>query len=110
VLRVPETAVLPPPKYVAGLAAEFIRGIVRLDGRLIVLVDMDRILGSEERIALQAAFASGEGGASDPAVSGGSAGSATVEEIDPGEVNAVPAAMMEGDAGSAPAKGRTRKG
>jgi purine-binding chemotaxis protein CheW len=121
VLRVPETAVLPPPKYVAGLAAEFIRGIVRLEGRLIVLVEMDRILGSAERISLQAAFG---GGAEDTApgdtaspdvTSGGTvAGDAGgtdaggAGEIDPGEVNAVPVVMLEGEA--AAAKGRTRKG
>ena len=55
VLRAPETAVSPPPRYVRGLAAEFVRGIVRLEGRLVVLLDIDRILSSEERIALQQA-------------------------------------------------------
>ncbi|HET6763286.1 MAG TPA: chemotaxis protein CheW [Longimicrobiaceae bacterium] len=109
VLRVPETAVLPPPKYVAGLAAEFIRGIVRMEGRLIVLVDMDRILGSAERIALQAAFAPAEGDAA-PGDAADAADAGDAAEIDPGEVNAVPAAMMEGEAGAPAPKGRTRKG
>jgi purine-binding chemotaxis protein CheW len=53
VLRVPETAVAPPPSFVRGLAAEFLRGIVKLGDRLVVLVDLDRILSSQERIALQ---------------------------------------------------------
>lgn len=53
VLRTPETSVLPPPEYIRGLAAEFVRGIVRQDGRLIILIDLDRILSSEERIALE---------------------------------------------------------
>ncbi|HSU17909.1 chemotaxis protein CheW [Longimicrobium sp.] len=52
VLRVPETAVNPPPGYVKGLAAEFIRGIVRLEGRLVVLLDLERILSSQERMQL----------------------------------------------------------
>jgi purine-binding chemotaxis protein CheW len=99
VLRVPETAVMPAPKYVAGLAAEFIRGIVRLENRLIVLLDMDRILSSDERIALEAARFDGGDAADGP---------------DPGEVNAVPAAMMEegeGEGATIPGpKGRTRKG
>ncbi len=53
VLRVPETAVSAPPQYIRGLAAEFVRGIVRLEGRLVVLIDIDRILSSQERIALE---------------------------------------------------------
>ncbi|HEU0013693.1 MAG TPA: chemotaxis protein CheW [Longimicrobium sp.] len=53
VLRVPETAISPPPSYIKGLAAEFVRGIVRLDERLVILVDMDRVLSSQERIALE---------------------------------------------------------
>ena len=52
VLRAPETAITPPPSYFKGLAAEFVRGIVRLADRLVVLIDLDRILSSQERIAL----------------------------------------------------------
>lgn len=53
VLRAPETAISAPPAYIKGLAAEFVRGIVRLEGRLVILLDLDRILSSEERIALE---------------------------------------------------------
>jgi purine-binding chemotaxis protein CheW len=53
VLRVPETAVSEPPAYFRGLAAEYVRGIVRLPERLIVVLDMERILSSQERIALE---------------------------------------------------------
>ena len=52
VLRVPETAVTPAPQFVRGLAAEFIRGIVRLESRLVVLLDLERILSSQERMQL----------------------------------------------------------
>jgi purine-binding chemotaxis protein CheW len=52
VLRAPETAVTPPPAYFKGLAAEFLRGIVRLEGRLVVLLDLEKILSSQERMAL----------------------------------------------------------
>jgi purine-binding chemotaxis protein CheW len=55
VLRVPETSVSEPPAYIRGLAAEFVRGIVRLESRLVVLIDIERILSSQERIALEAA-------------------------------------------------------
>ena len=60
VMRVAETAVAPPPQYVKGLAAEFIRGIVRLDARLVVLLDLDRILSSQERMQLLFAVDGGE--------------------------------------------------
>ena len=55
VLRAPETAVSEPPAYIRGLAAEFVRGIVRLESRLVVLIDIERILSSQERIALEQA-------------------------------------------------------
>jgi purine-binding chemotaxis protein CheW len=63
VLRVPETAVSEPPAYVRGLAAQYIRGVVRLEDRLVVLLDVERILSSEERIALEQAELEPEGGA-----------------------------------------------
>jgi purine-binding chemotaxis protein CheW len=52
VLRAPETAVTPPPAFIRGLAAEYLRGIVRLGERLVMLLELDKILTSEERIAL----------------------------------------------------------
>jgi purine-binding chemotaxis protein CheW len=64
VLRVPETSVTAPPQYVRGLAAEFIRGIVRLETRLVVLLDLERILSSQERMQL---VFSGLSGGGDPA-------------------------------------------
>jgi len=61
VLRVPETSVSAPPQYVRGLAAEFIRGIVRLENRLVVLLDLERILSSQERMQLVFSGLSGGG-------------------------------------------------
>lgn len=55
VLRVPETSLSEPPAYIRGLAAEFVRGIARAEGRLVVLIDIERILSSQERIALEEA-------------------------------------------------------
>jgi purine-binding chemotaxis protein CheW len=55
VLRTAETSISAPPAYIRGLAAEFVRGIVRLPDRLVILLDLDRILSSEERIALEQA-------------------------------------------------------
>lgn len=55
VARVSETAISPPPEYIRGLSAEFVKGIVRMNDRLIVLIDIERILSSQERIALEVA-------------------------------------------------------
>jgi purine-binding chemotaxis protein CheW len=66
VLRAPETAITPPPAYIRGLAAEFVRGIVRLEGRLVILIDLDRILSSQERIALERAELVGAGDGEPP--------------------------------------------
>jgi purine-binding chemotaxis protein CheW len=72
VLRAPETAVQPPPSFVKGLAAEFIRGIVRLENRLVVLLDLDRILSSQERMQLVFSGLAG-GGEAEPAATEGAA-------------------------------------
>ncbi|HEY0016807.1 MAG TPA: chemotaxis protein CheW [Longimicrobium sp.] len=55
VLRAPETSISAPPAYIRGLAAEFVKGIVRLESRLVILLDLERILSSDERIALEGA-------------------------------------------------------
>jgi purine-binding chemotaxis protein CheW len=70
VIRVPETAVTPPPQYVRGLAAEFIRGIVRMESRLVVLLDLERILSSQERMQLLFAAGFGEGAEAQAAPAG----------------------------------------
>jgi purine-binding chemotaxis protein CheW len=66
VLRVPENAISAAPAYIRGLAAEYVRGLVRLAGRLVILLDLERILSSQERIALEAAeLAAAEGEAAE---------------------------------------------
>jgi purine-binding chemotaxis protein CheW len=42
----------PPPPLFRGLAAEYLRGIVRRDGKLVMLLDADRLLSATERLAL----------------------------------------------------------
>lgn len=46
VLRIPETTVEDPPPVVAGIGSEYIRGIGKLDTRLLILLDLDHLLGS----------------------------------------------------------------
>jgi purine-binding chemotaxis protein CheW len=57
VLRISQNQITPPPPTVAGLGREYLIGLVQLDERLLVIVDIDRILGSENVHALEAAIA-----------------------------------------------------
>jgi purine-binding chemotaxis protein CheW len=43
----------PPPPLFRGLAGEFLRGIVRRKDRLIVFLEVTRLLSTEERIVLE---------------------------------------------------------
>ncbi len=49
VLRIPANTVEPPPPVVAGLESEYISGVGKLEDRLLILLDLDRLLSSEER-------------------------------------------------------------
>ncbi len=50
-------AVSAPPKLFRGLSAEYLKGIVRRGDRLVIFLDVDQLLSSTERIALQASGA-----------------------------------------------------
>ncbi len=50
-------AVAPPPKLFRGLASDYIRGIIRRDGKLVIFLDVDHLISSTERIALREAGA-----------------------------------------------------
>ena len=52
VLRIPANTVEPPPPVVAGLDSEYIEGVGKLEDRLLILLDLDRLLSSEERNVL----------------------------------------------------------
>jgi len=48
VLRVAEGNISPPPPTVAGLGQEYLTGLVKLENRLLILLDIYRILGEDE--------------------------------------------------------------
>lgn len=50
-------AVAPPPALFRGLAGEYLKGIIRRGDRLVIFLDVDKLLSSTERIALQHAGA-----------------------------------------------------
>jgi purine-binding chemotaxis protein CheW len=52
VVRIPADQIDPPPPIVGGLSAEFVRGVGKMEDRLIILLDIDRILTMREKLAL----------------------------------------------------------
>jgi purine-binding chemotaxis protein CheW len=48
-------AVAAPPKLFKGLAGEYLKGIVRRGERLVIFLDVEKLLTSTERIAMQQA-------------------------------------------------------
>ncbi|MFA8341619.1 MAG: chemotaxis protein CheW [Rhodothermaceae bacterium] len=48
VLRIPQDIIEPPPKIVEGINSEYITAIGKLDNRLLILLDMEKVLTDEE--------------------------------------------------------------
>jgi purine-binding chemotaxis protein CheW len=48
VLRIQSSTVEPPPAVVAGIESEYIKGVGKLEDRLLILLDLDKLLTSEE--------------------------------------------------------------
>ncbi len=56
VLRVKHDQIAPPPPTVAGLGRDYLSGLVKLDDRLLILLDIDKIFGEEEITAIKNAM------------------------------------------------------
>ena len=48
VLRIKESTVEPPPPVVAGIGSEYMRGVGKLEDRLLILLDLDKLLDEKE--------------------------------------------------------------
>lgn len=48
VLRIKESTVEPPPAVVAGIGSEYMRGVGKLEDRLLILLDLDKLLSENE--------------------------------------------------------------
>ena len=59
VLRIAPEQIAPPPPTVAGQGREYLTGLVKLEKRLLILLDIDRILADEEAQSLAASGAKG---------------------------------------------------
>jgi purine-binding chemotaxis protein CheW len=54
VLRIKRDEIAPPPPTVAGLGREYLTGLVRLEKQLLILLDIDKILGKNDGEVLDA--------------------------------------------------------
>ena len=52
VLRIPASTVEPPPPMVAGVESDYVSGVGKLQDRLLIMLDLDRLLSSEDMEAL----------------------------------------------------------
>lgn len=52
VKRIPSRVVEPPPPIVAGIESEYIKGVGKLDDRLLILLDLNKLLSEDERVQL----------------------------------------------------------
>lgn len=55
VLRIPKSITEPPPPMVAGIGSEYITAVGKLEDRLLILIDLERILTTTEQEQLTAA-------------------------------------------------------
>lgn len=49
VLRVPQGSIEPPSQLLSKVDSEYVSGVAKVDGRLIILLDLGRVLQREER-------------------------------------------------------------
>ncbi len=55
VAAIDKSTVQPPPELFRGLAGEYLKGIVRRDNKLVMLLDVTKLLTATERLALDSA-------------------------------------------------------
>jgi purine-binding chemotaxis protein CheW len=48
VIDVPMDAIEPPPEVVGGIEADYLRGVAKLDQRLLILLNLDKVLNADE--------------------------------------------------------------
>jgi len=49
VLRIPKNITEPPPSIIAGIGSEYITAVAKLDNRLLILLDLERVLKDKEK-------------------------------------------------------------
>lgn len=54
VIRVPQDAIEPPPQLTMTVNSAFIKSVAKLEKRLVILLDLDKVLSVEEKELLEA--------------------------------------------------------
>lgn len=54
VLRIPSSITEPPPDIITSVRSEFIKAVGKLEDRLLILIDLEKILSSDEKAELNA--------------------------------------------------------
>lgn len=54
VLRIQKSVAEPPPPIIAGIEADYITAIAKVDNRLLILLDLDRVLTTKEYTEIDA--------------------------------------------------------
>ena len=49
VLRIPTSAIEPPPPIIGGIESDYISGVGKLEDRLLILINLDRLLSETEK-------------------------------------------------------------
>ena len=52
VIEIEDTRISPPPPIIGGVEAEYLKGVGRMGNRLLILLDLDKILSHEEKTTL----------------------------------------------------------
>lgn len=52
VMRLSDDQIEPPPPVVSGIGHEYLEGVGKVQGRLIILLDLDKILSTQEKLQL----------------------------------------------------------
>jgi purine-binding chemotaxis protein CheW len=55
VIRIPKSITEPPPSIVAGIGSEYITSVAKLENRLLIHLDLERILRDKEKQELETA-------------------------------------------------------
>jgi purine-binding chemotaxis protein CheW len=53
VLRLPSNAIEPPPEIVTGVNAAYIKGVARLDDRLLIFLDLSKVIDATELATIE---------------------------------------------------------
>jgi len=54
VLRIPVSTIEPPPEIATGANAEYIQGVAKMDERLLIFLDLSRVIDLESISAMAA--------------------------------------------------------